>query len=119
MAPAFPANLMTLLAAALGLICVVMLVKWLRSWPLEGLTRRLLAIIVGGALAMVAWLAYALAAGDWGLGITVFVVSLGVTPFLFTAGVIAFILRSTRDKPDGALLMWLAGLAAVLTYALD
>jgi hypothetical protein len=47
------------------------------------------------------------------------VVSLGVTPFLFTAGVIAFILRSTRDKPDGALLMWLAGLAAVLTYALD
>jgi hypothetical protein len=119
MGEAFPATLTTLVAASLGVVCVVMLARWVRSWPLGGVARKIFALFAAGALAMIGWILYALAAHDWGLGLTVFVISLGVTPLIFTAGVIAYILRPTREKPDGALLMWLAALAAVLTYALD
>lgn len=116
---AFPANLTTLIAGALAVVCIVMLARWTKSWPLQGVGRKVYAVFVAGALAMVGWILYALVDGGWGLGLTVFVVSLGVTPLIFTVGVIALIMRATRSKPDGALLMCLAVLLAVLTYALD
>lgn len=119
MDPVVPADLSSIVAIALAAICLVQLVRWFRSWPLNGVARKCYAFFALSGGAMVAALLYALHDGGWGLGITVFVISLAVTPLVFTVGVIAYVMRSSRERPDGVLLMGVALLAAVLTYALN
>ena len=95
MEAAVPADLTSIVATALAAICLIQSVRWFRSWPLAGAARQVYAFFALGGAAMVAALLYALRDGGWGLGITVFVISLAVTPLVFTVGVIAYVMRST------------------------